>query len=304
MDARAMPKTPRFHLFAYGCLAFCLLTEAPLALAAPSPDPNRKAACAAAYEKGQEAQNESKLVEAREFFLACSAEDCPNVVRTECNAALPSLDTSIPTIVLGARDDKGNDIVDAEVKIDGAIVSRRLDGKAIFVNPGPHQFQFSTPNAEAIERQIVVRVGEKNRAVTVDFKTKQGGSGAVGEGKTSDSSAEGANGKRIGAYVLGGLGVASLGAFAILGITGKSTLSDLQNGCGKTHSCDPSDVDAVKTKLMVADISLGVGVLSLGVAAALFFTSKNAPAKPTTGLFLPTVAPVPGGGVLMLGGQF
>lgn len=302
-----MPKKirpPRPFAFALALASASAFAFAPEALSAP-PDPQRKAACAAAFEKAQELQNESKLVEAREQFLACSAEDCPEVVRKECNAALPALESSLPSLVLGARDDKGNDIIDAKVEIDGTVVASRLEGKPLAVNPGPHTLRFSLPNAPAVEKTVVVRVGEKNRVVAVDVKPGAAAAKpAENEPDAPDAPSSGPSGKRIGAFVLGGLGVVSLGAFAILGVKGKGDLSDLQNGCGKTHSCAEADVDAAKTTLIAADVSLGVGIVSLGVATALFVTSRSAAKPANTGFVVPIVAPAPGGGAAMLVGHF
>ncbi|MDI1451552.1 hypothetical protein [Polyangium sp. 6x1] len=293
---------PRFLPAAFFALAALGGTRAE---AAP-PDPARKAQCAAAFEEGQELEKSGRLVEARGKFVSCSDEACPAVVRDECATMLPRVESSLPTIVPGLRDASGNDVVTAEVTLDGAVLTKTLDGQPIAVNPGPHTLRFVAPNAAPVERQLVVRVGEKNRVITVDLgapaKTPPDG----GLDKPAEPGS-GTSGKRVASYVLGGLGVVSLGAFAYLGITGKADLAGLEDGCGRTQSCAEADVDAVKTKLILADVSLGVGVVSLGVATALFFTSGS-DKKPATAarsaVILPVVAPLPGGGAAMLVGAF
>jgi hypothetical protein len=69
------------------------------------------------------------------------------------------------------------------------------------------------------------------------------------------------------------LGAAALGSFAFFALTGKSDENDLRDSC--SPNCPESDVDSVRTKYLVADISLGVGIASLGAATWLFVTSRN-----------------------------
>ncbi|MDC0742866.1 hypothetical protein [Polyangium mundeleinium] len=280
--------------------------SAPPSHAAP-PDPARKAQCAAAFEEGQELEKAGRLVEARGKFVSCSDQACPAVVRDECATMLPRVESSLPTIVPGLRDAQGNDVVSAEVTLDGTVLTKTLDGQPIAVNPGPHTLRFVAPNAAPVERQVVVRVGEKNRVITVDLEAKGAAEQASPDGGPDKPAASGTSGKRVASYVLGGLGVVSLGAFAYLGITGKADLAGLRDGCGRTQSCAEADVDAVKTKLLLADVSLGVGVVSLGVATALFFTSggdEKKPAAAARAAVIPVVAPLPGGGAAMLVGTF
>ncbi|MCS6899380.1 MAG: hypothetical protein RMJ98_06815 [Myxococcales bacterium] len=59
-----------------------------------------------------------------------------------------------------------------------------------------------------------------------------------------------------------------LGAFAYLGITGKSE----EEGFKRCKPfCDPVEVDAVSRRYLFANVSLGVGVVVLGAAVYLWF---------------------------------
>ncbi len=296
------PHTARFFLPA--ALVFAAALGAAPASAAP-PNPARKAQCVAAFEEGQELEKAGRLVEARGKFVACSDEACPAVVRDECATMLPRVEASLPTIVPGLRDTRGNDVVDAEVTLDGAALTKKLDGQPIAANPGPHTLRFVAPNAAPVERQVVVRVGEKNRVITVDLESGTSAS-LPAAGDEDKPRGAGASGRRVASYVLGGFGLVSLGAFAYLGIQGKADLSALKEGCGKTQSCAEGDVDAVKTTLIGADVSLGVGIVSLGVATALFFTSgsETKAAATTKAVIRPALLPLPGGGAAMLTGTF
>jgi len=268
--------------------------------------PPSKAACVAAFEQGQEQERAGHLVEADKQFVTCSAEACPAAVRDDCLASHASLEKAQPSIVLGARDAQGNDLVDVDVLLDGQAFTKKLDGKPLAVDPGPHLLRFEAKGASPVERQVVIRVGEKNRVFTVDLAPGTSAAPAKTTNKETTTAPPTSNGRRIGAYVVGGLGLVSLGAFAFLGLTGKQNLAELRDTCGKTHSCAVDDVDATKTRLIAADVSLGVGILALGAASWLFVTSRgNADAPASSAIvWTPLVTPLPGGGAAGVAGRF
>jgi len=107
-----------------------------------------------------------------------------------------------------------------------------------------------------------------------------------------------------------GLGVVALGSFAFFGLSGKGEVADLQ-GC-KGH-CAQDDVDKARTKLVIADISLGVGIVALGVATYMFVTrpkvegdvkAAHAHAHASPGKLGFDLGAVSGGAVGSVGGRF
>ncbi len=76
------------------------------------------------------------------------------------------------------------------------------------------------------------------------------------------------------AYVLAGVGVAALGGFAAFAITGKSAQSAM-DGC--KPNCTRAQLDKMRLRYLLADISLGVGVVSLGAGGYLYFSASREP---------------------------
>jgi hypothetical protein len=70
-------------------------------------------------------------------------------------------------------------------------------------------------------------------------------------------------------WVLGGLGVASLGTAAVFWISAEGKRSDLESAAC-APSCNPADVDAVRDARLVGDVLLGAGVVLVGVAVAIW----------------------------------
>jgi hypothetical protein len=179
---------------------------------------------------------------------------------------------SLPTIVVRARGPGGEDATDVRVLVDGAPFLDRLDGRAKPVDPGPHTLRFEMSGATPIEQSVVLREGEKMRIVDAAFAARS----PISSPRTHEEATGEPSSFPWPAAIVAGAGLVAIGAFAYLGLTGLSDYHALQSGCGTNGSCTKSDVDPVRTKLWVAD-GLGVaGVVALGVAGWLWFSSKSA----------------------------
>src|ERR1700734_702814 len=88
-------------------------------------------ACIQSAEDGERAQKAGEILHARELFARCAARECPAMLRRDCSSWLEDADRQIPSIVLGARNAEGHDVVDARASVDGALVREQLDGNAI-----------------------------------------------------------------------------------------------------------------------------------------------------------------------------
>jgi hypothetical protein len=258
--------------------------------------------CVSASELAQLLRDEGKYKKTREQLLVCMREVCPTVVRRDCVQWLGEVDALMPSVVLSAKDAAGHDLSDARVTLDGAPLTNKLDGRPIALDPGEHVLRFEVSGASMAEERLVMHAGEKHRAVTVKLGPPVPSPAAPPSPPVPPSSS--ASGRApIGAYVIGGLGVAALGAFAYLGLTGRSDVSEMRSTCAPL--CDPSRVDAARAKLLVADVSLGAGVVALGAAAYILLTrGPSAAVSPTTGATRLDVRAVAGGGVAEFGARF
>lgn len=216
--------------------------------------------CISAHADGQVLRTQKQLVVARERFLACSARQCPELVRQDCTQFLAEVTASTPTLVLAAIENGERDLAQVSVDLDGKPLASGLDGSAIPVDPGEHQLTFRAADGRVRQYRIVARENEKGRRVVAEFAPK--GADAPGDAPP---------GARVPplAYVLGGVGVAALGSFAYFGLRGRST-----EDCAP--ECSRSEVDSMRSQYLAADISLGVAVASLGAATYVFFSQRGA----------------------------
>lgn len=278
---------------------------------------DRASQCAADSEEGQTLRDKNQYRAARSKFRSCAQSSCPNVVRKDCTKWLSELEEALPTIVVAAVDDHGMDVVDVELAIDGESVGKKLDGTPIAIDPGSHQLRASATGHEPTTLPIVARVGDKNRIVRITLPKPKGSTptptgtatpSTTPDTSTSTNTSATSTPKRpshappLSSIVLGGVGAAALVSFAVFGITAQSDFGKLKDTCGP--SCPDDSTSGIKTRMLVADISLGVGIAALGTAAVLWIIHKPEPAKSAAIRFRFGAAPTVGGAAASFGAAF
>jgi len=275
--------TPRTKLVALALLAVGLASSVVEAQDTTQPD---KAACVASYENGQNQRQEGALRRAKKEFSRCADPACPDVTKGDCTTWSAELDKSIPTVTFVVKDEGGADLNDVAVLMDDQPLVPKISGAAIEVDPGSHRFRFESKGFSAIEQAVVVREGEKNRPVSIVMQKPAGKGG--GGGSISPAT-----------WVLGGVGVAGIGVFAVFGGIGLSEQSDAESTCAPR--CGDDVIDPIQTKFIAADIALSIGLASLGAALLVGLVTglDSGPEPEVSARF--EVFPAPGGAVAAFG---
>jgi hypothetical protein len=249
-------------------------------------------ACIRAAEDGQAARDGGQLLRARELFAVCAARECPAMLRRDCTAWVEDARRQTPSVVVVARDTAGRDVLDAQVSVDGTLRQPQIDGSAIELDPGPHVVRVQPAGVEPIEERVVLAAGEKNRTINVTFSSPRLAPAPAAPVPVPTAApppsnpsappapvAQESTGHGLPAisYLLGGIGVASLGVFGYFGVRGMMDADHLRSTC--VPACQPADVADVHTKLVVADVALGVGVVSLAVATWFAVRALSAPGR-------------------------
>lgn len=261
--------------------------------------PDEREQCATSAEQAQQSRDEGKYRRARQQMLFCAREVCPGPIKSDCSKWLSELDRDAPTVVFGAREANGADLLDVKVSMDGTPIQERLDGKPVLVDSGEHKFTFETKTGAVKEERVLIRAAEKARPIIATFPSSSAEKATEATVPGSDKPTS--EGSMVPALVVGGIGLVALGSFGYFGLTGKSEVDDLQK-C--KPNCNQDDVDAARSKLIIADISLGIGVVALGVAAYMFLTRSSEPAGKQASSVRVDVLPVRGGGVAGIGAAF
>jgi hypothetical protein len=277
--------------------------------AANAAGPDRKA-CIAAADDGQKLRDDGKLTAARDKFITCASKACPGAVAKECSQWLQDTERDMPSVTFRARDERGKDILDVRVFVDDQVVAEAIDARALPVDPGEHKFRFDRSDGKSVEDKIVLRPAEKNRLIELSFEPpKQAGAATPADGGASHTMTTPPPeepGRGFHVPVLGwvgaGVAVVGVGMTALFAIQANDDESTLRaSGCAP--SCPESERDAIDSKVLLANVGLGVAAVGLGVAVvSTILANSGKPAK--TGRLVPTVAPSHGGASLGLGGTF
>ncbi len=267
-----------------------ILGFAPSALSTEPPlDDDEKHACFDAVEEGQRLHISHKLLEARERFVKCARPVCPSLFRNDCAQWLAETQAALPSVVFGAKEPAGQDLIDVRVSVDGRPIAEKLEGTSTDVDPGPHVFRFEWEGHGAVEQRAVIREGEKDRQITVTF------SAANPEGLRTTRSG---SSTPIGVLLLGGLGVGGGVGFAALYASTASGVNELHTMCAP--NCSTSAVETQEIKYSLGYASLAIGIASVGAATTWFFLSRSKKGETSS----VSVAPAPGGGKLSLAVSF
>lgn len=214
--------------------------------------------CVAAHERALERLDAHDWLAARNRLERCAEVFCPAVVRDECAKQLGRLVPRIPRIVLAARDQAGQDLVDVRVYANGVLLLPELGAESVPLNPGRYRFEFVGPGGVKATRDVLVREGEVKRRIDVVFSPPTAQPAAPPPPPTPDTIWTPP--VTISA-VVAATGLAFFGFFAI---NGKSVESCRPN-------CTGSEVDRLRRDYLVADISLGVALLAAGVGTYLVY---------------------------------
>jgi hypothetical protein len=303
-------------------LLIAFVASGPVALAAePSVGD-----CLAAAESALKLRGEHKLRKAREQLLVCGAPSCPAMVRADCTRGVDDVNQLLPSIAFSVRMGDGQELASVRVTMDGEVLAERLDGSALVVDPGSHEFSFVAPGQPAVTRNLLVHEGEKARresvmvgapvATTAPVAASTPGSAAAApppaalpaDVASSDHAAtlaanDAGSGRRTLGLVVGGTGVAGLAVGSIFGIVAISKNNSA--GCDANSFCTnpQSRTDAQGAATISTVGFIAGGVLAAGGVVMIVAAPKHKGAA-TVGQW--EAAPMVGGGTggMMLRGSW
>jgi hypothetical protein len=314
---------------ARACAAAILLFTT-LASGADRPD-NRVDvnACSAARSKALELAQSGHLRDARELFESCAKPACGSYLNQECTSQATQLDADIPSVVPVVTDGQDAPRVDVEVRMDGVVLTSKLGGQALPVDPGLHEFTFSADQKVFATQKLMIVQGQRNRPVAISMRSSNvvvngasdlpASSKPAGDNAASDRSSPGegapsaitldgspAKGGPGGVpWVIGSVGLAGLGAGALLVYWGRVDNDSLVTNC-PNGGCSQASVDHVRTMYLAGDIAAGAGLAAVVVSTVWLLAGSHSVAEKarTAARCQFDVQPARSGGLATLSGAF
>ncbi len=292
--------------------AIATATSAAVFAQGPAPSASVRE-CAQAYESSQDHRRADALSLARSEFARCARDDCPEFIRTDCTRWSKEAAVAQPSVVFTAK--RGDrDLNDVRVSLADRVMLERLPGQAVELDPGSYDLQFETSGSAAITRHVVVRAGDKDLLVQVEFpaaaerrlaaRAKGASAASVARSAAAErrsTALAASDGPRVLPWTLLALGAASLGTGVGLSVWGRSDENQLRDSCAP--NCTDAQVKAVHTKYVLGDLSVGVGLLSVSLAAYLFVSDRDSE-RATSGALPLSVVPGPRGALAVYGARF
>lgn len=265
-----------------------VFTAALVALAAATParaaDPTT-ADCLSATESSLTLRNQHKLREARAQLLICSAASCPTDIREECVRRVAEVNAAMPTVVFEVKDAAGNDLTGVRADMDGSVLAEHLEGTALSIDPGEHNFTFGHAGDPPLSKVFVIREGEKDRRERIVMgtvavaATPAAAPGIAAQAPVAPPPAAPSSwtGRRIGGLILAAVGVAGLAVGAGYGLAAMSRHDDAQKACPQATCPSQQGVDlwsSAHTAGTVSTVAFIAGGVALAGGAVLWLTGK------------------------------
>jgi hypothetical protein len=228
-----------------------------------------------------------------ELAAADARAEKADQVAEEVEGRLESLRQRIPKITVK----RGAGADTALVVVDGVSLGDQVVGTPMPTDPGPHTVEASAPGFKPFRKSV--RVAEQQSEtveIVLDAEPPPPSLGGVtgGVGPVAGRSP-------VFGYVIGGIGIASLGASGVFFALRASKISDLDKVCPPPERQCPShaqqaDIDAGKLDTTIANVTLAVGIAA--VAGGLVLVLTSGPSEE------PSVALAPSLGGAQLLGRF
>jgi len=270
------------------CLLGTLGWSAPARAAAPvcsdieeryrrDPRPETLAACEA--ERGRIATAIARYDEALALIAALpkdsqgEEQDREKAAREHKAALLP--DVPLLTLKLPKSAPQGT-----VVARDGAALAPAALGVAVPLDPGEHVVSTQAPGGPMTEIHVTLRKGEKKQlTLPVQIQTARGAplsptNEALERPPATAPPEDGPSGRRVGAWVAGGLGLAGLAIGGVMGGLAIGRKGVVDHNCQDTicNEAGKAAADSLKRFGLASTIGFSAGIAGAGIAAVLFLT--------------------------------
>jgi hypothetical protein len=211
---------------------------------------------------------------------------------------LSEVEALIPTVIVRVRDDAGADFLSPRVTVDGQTWTM---GRPEPIDPGVHVVAAEGPAGDRREAKFLVVDGERSRVVALEIPRVPA---TVPAGPATREPERMSTGIPMGAWIVGGAGVAALGTSLYFAALTSGDLDTLRRTCAP--GCTPDQTQTGRTHALLTDLFLGVGSAAVAGAVvwALVSRSDGPPQAGSPWARWLVVGALPGGGVVGVNARY
>jgi tetratricopeptide (TPR) repeat protein len=234
------------------------------------------------------------------------AKDANDSRAGKIDELIEAIDSQVPRLTIHVTKDADT----SSVTVDGNPVDNFSD--AIVLDPGPHKIEYT--NAAGAKKSKVVPIERGGSSeITLDLPSKEAKVDHTPPPppppKHVAATPDPGKNYRLGAYALGGAGVAAIGVSTYLTLAAKSKYNDaLKTHCGgMTNNCDDiglKDTHDARHQANIGTVVFIAGAAAIGGGVALYLLQPHAkPEQAEEAMYIvPSVAPDAAG--VVFGGNF
>lgn len=323
-----MAKTSRIRARVTGCLVIAALLGAPIGPAWAAPTKKELAKARAQFQQATELEQAGNYTQALETFREVGQVKMTPQVRYHigfCEEKLGKLLTALGGYELAMQEaasvdpsfakeveerigqlkaripkltlKRGKSAKSGRIEIDGVSVGENSVGSPMPFDPGPHLVEVKLGEATKFSENVSLAEGDA-KEVVIEFSEQAPTPGAVADKPVEKDQSPAKKSGGALPWVIGGVGVAGLAAGGVFFLMKQGKVSELEDACGADgNQCPPdkkSTYDDAKTYNTISMVSLGVGVVGVGIAATMLLTRKSS--APKAGYWVaPAIGPGSGG---------
>jgi hypothetical protein len=280
------------------------VSPAAAAAAAPAQAEDPREACVRAHEAAQVARLEGRFTDARAELRECSRDLCPAVLQRDCVGWADELQRETPTVVVQVLTDAG-DTTAGRLFSGDVLLAERLDGRPVALDPGPRALRVELADGQTRTVSVVLRQGEKNRLVRVDFRAPE--PAAPGPAApVAEPAPRLVRPVRPLTWVLVGTAAVATGLGVGFGADALAKQSAAEEECAPL--CPSERVDGIEAAAIASDVSWAVaGAAAVGAVVSYVLrptVEATARRAPPGAPGVATLRLSPAGAGLVLSGQF
>ena len=217
--------------------------------------------CVAEHDRARQLRLGEQWQDARLAMVNCTDERCPLAIAADCRSWLDELARLMPTLIVVVEgDDLGApQAPPLHVELDGATLELKDPPRPIESLPGAHRLRFHLPGAEPVEIAFSLEKGEKNHLVRLRLPAPKASGAPAPAASPIPRRPVPASTYWLSAAAL--VAFASSTAFLVSGL---NEHDDAREICAPT--CDHDIRKSIQTRLLLADISAGAGLVLGGLA--------------------------------------